>query len=418
MTTIIDRPAILGGIPIRANDYPSWPVWDDGERDGLQRVLDDGGWWQGNGNVAGAFAAEFAGYHGARYGLALTNGTHTLEAALVACDVGDGDEVIVPGMTFVASAGAALAVNGKPVLVDIDPDTLCIDVAAAEAAITPRTKAIIAVHVAGAAADLDALTDLCARPAPPDRGLRARPRHVLARARCGFVGRLRQLLDAAIEADDRRGRRRADLQRRSAARSCVGIRRLWPGKGWVVLPPSHLRIEPRMTEWQGAVLTAQLGRFPEQNRVRNDNAVVLNAALDEIPGLRTPRRDPRMDSQGNYCFVFHYDSEQFAALPLRVFERALGAEGIPMSVSYPSLSDLDLFRNRNFAPRLRDHAPAIDYSTLHLPRAEHAAASTVWLQHRLLLANREDVLDVARAAARIQASAGEIVTRCAAGELS
>ena len=167
MTTIIDRPAILGGIPIRANDYPSWPVWDDGERDGLQRVLDDGGWWQGNGNVAGAFAAEFAGYHGARYGLALTNGTHTLEAALVACDVGDGDEVIVPGMTFVASAGAALAVNAKPVLVDIDPDTLCIDVAAAEAAITPRTKAIIAVHVAGAAADLDALTDLCAR-----RGLR------------------------------------------------------------------------------------------------------------------------------------------------------------------------------------------------------------------------------------------------------
>ena len=418
MTSIIDRPAILGGTPVRANDYPSWPVWDDGERDGLQRVLEDGGWWQGNGNVAAAFAAEFAGYHGARYGLALTNGTHTLEAALVACDVGDGDEVIVPGMTFVASAGAALAVNANPVLVDIDPDTLCIDVAAAEAAITLRTKAIIAVHVAGAAADLDALTDLGAR-----RGLRLiedcahahgtfwRGRGVGSWGDFGSFSMQRSKLMTAGEGgvlicNDE------ELRDRAWAYADCGR-----AKGeWFYHHPTY-GSNLRMTEWQGAVLTAQLGRFPEQNRVRNDNAVALNAALDEIPGLRTPRRDPRMDSQGNYCFVFHYDSEQFAALPLRVFERALGAEGIPMSVSYPSLSDLDLFRNRNFAPRLRDHAPAIDYSTLHLPRAEHAAASTVWLQHRLLLANREDVLDVARAAARIQASAGEIVTRCAAGEL-
>jgi dTDP-4-amino-4,6-dideoxygalactose transaminase len=166
----------------------------------------------------------------------------------------------------------------------------------------------------------------------------------------------------------------------------------------------------RMTEWQGAVLSGQLQRFPDQNRTRNDNAVALNAALDEIPGVRTPRRDPRMDSQGNYCFVFHYDAEQFAGLPLRNFEAALAAEGIPMGVSYPSLTDLAVFRNRNFAPRLREHAPTIDYSTQHLPRAEHAAASTVWLQHRLLLAEREDVLDVARAVARIQAHAADIAS--------
>jgi dTDP-4-amino-4,6-dideoxygalactose transaminase len=165
----------------------------------------------------------------------------------------------------------------------------------------------------------------------------------------------------------------------------------------------------RMTEWQGAVLRAQLRRFPDQNRTRNDNAIALNAAIDEIPGLRAPRRDPRMELQGNYCFVFHYDADEFAGLALRDFERALAAEGIPMGVSYPSLSDLTIFRNRHFAPRLREHAPSIDYSGLHLPRAEHAAASTVWLQHRLLLADRDDVLDVARAAARIHAHAADIV---------
>ena len=79
-----------------------------------------------------------------------------------------------------------------------------------------------------------------------------------------------------------------------------------------------------------------------------------------------------------------------------------------MGVSYPSLGDLSLFRLRNFGPRLREHAPVFDDAALHLPKAERAASSTVWLQHRLLLANREDVLDVARAAERIQIHAGTI----------
>ena len=85
-----------------------------------------------------------------------------------------------------------------------------------------------------------------------------------------------------------------------------------------------------MTEWQGAVLRAQLARFPEQNAVRNANAIALNAALDEIPGLRAPRRDTRMDSQCNYCFVFHDDASEFAGLSLQDFVRALGAEVIRM----------------------------------------------------------------------------------------
>ena len=164
----------------------------------------------------------------------------------------------------------------------------------------------------------------------------------------------------------------------------------------------------RMTEWQGAVLQAQLDRFPEQNRVRNANAIALNAALDALPGIRSQQRDPRMNSQGNYCFVFHYDSAEFAGLPLQSFERALEAEGIPMSVSYPSLSDLSVFRNQNFGPRRRDHAPRLDYTELQLPRAEQAAASTVWLQHRLLLASLQDTLDVALAVEKIHDYAARI----------
>ena len=410
MSTFLGKPAVLGGEPVRGSDYPSWPIWDHHERDGLLEVLEAGGWWQGNGTAAATFAAEFAAYHGARHGMALTNGTHTLEAALAACDVGDGDEVIVPGMTFIASAGAVLAVNATPVLVDIDADTLCIDPVAAEAAITPRTKAIVAVHVAGAAADLDALTDLCAR-----RGLKLiedcahahgtfwRGRGVGSWGDFGSFSMQRSKLMTAGEGgvlicnDD-------ELRDRAwAYADCGRVKGEW------FYHHATYGSNLRMSEWQGAVLRGQLQRFPEQNRVRNENAVALNAALDEIPGIRAPRRDPRMDTQGNYCFVFHYDAQQFAGLPLRRFEAALAAEGIPMGVSYPSLTDLSVFRNRNFAPRLREHAPTLDYSSMHLPRAEHAAQSTVWLQHRLLLADREDVLDVARAVARVHEHAADIV---------
>ncbi len=411
METGRDAPAILGGTPIRRADYPSWPIWDDTERSGLLDVLESGGWWQGDGSTAATFASEFATYHGARYGMALTNGTHALEAALVACGIGEGDEVIVPGMTFIASATAVFAVNATPVLVDIDADTLCIDPDAAAAAITPRTKAIIAVHVAGAACDLDALVDLCRR-----RGLRLiedcshahgtvwRGRGVGSWGDAGaFSMQHSKLMTAgeggALICDDQEVRDRA-----WAYADCGRVTGEWFYHHATV--GSNLR----MTEWQGGVLLAQLHRFPEQNRIRNENAIALNAALDEIPGIRTPHRDSRMGSQGNYCFVFHYDNQHFAGLPLRAFESALAAEGIPMAVSYPSLSDLAVFRSANFGPRRRSTIHTIDYTTLHLPRAEAAAASTVWLQHRLLLADREAVLDVARAVARIQAHAHRLQT--------
>jgi dTDP-4-amino-4,6-dideoxygalactose transaminase len=410
MSSIIETPAVLGGAPVRTAPYPSWPVWDAHERENLLTVLDAGGWWSGNGRVAATFANDFAAYHGATYGLALTNGTHTLEAALAACDVGEGDEVIVPGMTFVASASAALAVNATPILVDVDPDTLCIDVEATEAAITPRTRAIIAVHVAGAAADLDALIELCERhdlrlieDCAHAHGTFWRGRGVGSWGDFGSFSMQRSKLMTAGEGGVLICN---DEELRDRAWSYADCGRT---KGEWFYHHAHYGSNLRMTEWQGAVLSAQLERFPEQNAIRNDNAIALNAALDEVPGLRAPRRDPRMDYQGNYCFVFHYDAEQFAGLPLGGFERALGAEGIPMGVSYPSLSDLVLFREGNFGPRLRASAPTFDYSSLHLPVAEHAAASTVWLQHRLLLADREDVLDVARAAARIQAHAADIV---------
>ncbi len=409
-TGIDEAPAILGGTPTVASTYPSWPVWDDHERALLNESLEAGGWWQGDGSVASDFANAFAAYHSANFGLALTNGTHTLEAAMVACGIGEGDEVVVPAMTFVASASAVLAVNATPILVDVDPETLCIDVAAAEAAITQRTRAIVAVHVAGAAADLDVLTALCARhdlrlieDCAHAHGTFWRGRGVGSWGDFGSFSMQRSKLMTAGEGGVLICNDEALRDLAWAYADCGRAKDEWfyhhPTYG------SNLR----MTEFQGAVLTAQLARFPEQNATRNANAVALGDALAAIEGLRAQRRDERMDSQGNYCYVFHYDADAFAGMPLWLFEQALGAEGVPMGVSYPSLNELAVFRNANFGPRLRASAPTVDYSSLHLPVAEHAARSTVWLQHRLLLAERDHVLDVARAAERIQRHASHII---------
>jgi dTDP-4-amino-4,6-dideoxygalactose transaminase len=407
--TVNDLPAILGGTPICEHErWPTWPQWDDAERAALLATLDDGAWWSGDGDGrAQRFADSFGAYQGATHALPFTNGTHTLEAALVACDIGDGDEVIVPGLTFVATATSVLATNATPVIVDIDPDSLNIDIAAAEAAITTRTRALVAVHVAGAACDLDALVALCER-----RGLHLiedcahahgtfwRGRGVGSFGAFGSFSMQRSKLLTAGEGGVLISSDAALVERAWSYSNCGRV----PGKHGYHHPTYGSNL--RMTEWQGAVLEAQFERFPEQNQRRNASAIALNAAIAEVPGLRPQARDPRMNTQGNYCYVFHYDSRVFANLELHRFETALAAEGIPLDASYPSLNTLELFRTNNFAPRFR--TPPRDYSSVELPRAEHAAASTVWIEHRVLLAQPERVLDIARACERIRTHAAMI----------
>lgn len=141
--------------------WPSWPQWDENERARLQRVLESDAWCSAYGGEVETFVAEFIRFQGARHGVAVTNGTQALEAALAACGVGPGDEVIVPASTFVATATAAIAAGATPVLVDVELPSCCIDPQAVAAAINDRTRAVIAVHLGGRACDMDALTSLC-----------------------------------------------------------------------------------------------------------------------------------------------------------------------------------------------------------------------------------------------------------------
>src|SRR5579864_1304924 len=152
--------ALLGGKKARTKPFPLWPQFDDAERNALNEVLESRIWWRTPGTKTLEFEQAFARFHGAKHGIAVTSGTAALEVAMAAVGVGPGDEVIVPDFTFFATAGAVLSVGAMPVMVDVRPDTFCIDPDLAEAAITPRTRAIIAVHTGGHPADLDRLVEI------------------------------------------------------------------------------------------------------------------------------------------------------------------------------------------------------------------------------------------------------------------
>jgi perosamine synthetase len=129
------------------------------EKELVLRVLDSG-WVSSIGNCIEEFEARFAAYCGTEYALTTSNGTTGLHLALVALGVGRGDEVIVPDLTFVASANAIAYTGATPVLADVDQDTLCLDPVSVVSRLSPRTKAIMPVHLYGHPADMDTLNEI------------------------------------------------------------------------------------------------------------------------------------------------------------------------------------------------------------------------------------------------------------------
>jgi dTDP-4-amino-4,6-dideoxygalactose transaminase len=300
-------------------------------------------------------------------------------------------------------------VNARPVLVDVELGTGCIDPDAVEAAITPRTRAVIAVHIAGHPADMDRLTDICHR---HDLVLIEDCAHAHGSM---FNGRMVGTFGAAGSYSFQASKLMTggeggsvvstdpDVIARASSLANCGRR---PGE-WFY---SHYVLggNYRMTEWQGAVLLAQLDRFEEQQQRRDHNAALLNAELARIPGVHPQARDPRCDRQGNYCYVVRIDPDEFGAErePVRL---ALAAEGISLTMSYPPVHQLDVFRDPDgFAPRFRDRTGMQDWASLSLPVTERLAATTLWFTTAILMGSEADALDVVRAVEKVRCNAGAL----------
>jgi dTDP-4-amino-4,6-dideoxygalactose transaminase len=404
--------AVKGGKKSKQKPFPVWPVYDDTERKAVLGVLESRVWWRTPGTRTLAFEQEFAKFQGAKHGIAVTNGTAALEVTMSGLGIGPGDEVIVPDYTFVATASAVLYAGALPVTVDVSPDTYCLDPKLTEAAVTSRTKAIIAVHMGGHPADLDALGDLARK-----KGIALIEDSSHAHAtewkgkRIGAVGtagtfsfQASKLMTAGeggiiITNDDAFEKQ---------ARSVHDCGRM-PGE-WFY---SHFinGSNYRLGEWQGAVLSAQLTRLDAQTQFRHKNARLLDKLLGQIPGITPQKLDPRCTRNGHYAYIFHVDSKHFAGASTEKLIAAMNAEGIPNQARYPPIHALDVFQNGEYRKRLSGSQAIEPHVFLkgNYPVTHRAAFETIWIPQPALLGDEQDINEIAAAWTKIQKFAKELV---------
>jgi dTDP-4-amino-4,6-dideoxygalactose transaminase len=400
-----ERLAIEGGVPVRQRPFPTWPVFGDAERDALVRVLESGRWGKLAGSEVVSFEKTFAAYHGAKHGIGVVNGTVALRLALLAAGIEAGDEVIVPPYTFLATASAVVECNATPIFADIQLDTFNLDPAAVAEAITPRTRAIIPVHLGGLPVDLDAILALADRhgltvieDAAHAHGAEYRGRRVGAIGQAGtFSFQSSKNVNSGeggiiLTNDD------AFADRCWSAHNC-GRR---PEGKWY----EHVTIggNYRLSEFQGAILNAQWMRFEEQCATCEDNGKHLAKRLSEIPGVHPQNRGPDCTRHAYHVFVFRIDPEVFG-IPRHRVVAALQAEGIPCTAGYVTpLYRQEVFEQRNFGPYTgyRQSRPTLDYHNVCCPNCETICCRQgIMLEHRLLLGSHEDMDDIAAGLARI-----------------
>jgi dTDP-4-amino-4,6-dideoxygalactose transaminase len=405
--------AMRGGAPVRPQGYPAWPVHDERDAQAVARVVRSGRWggFPEPGPLAAEFAERFAAYQGSRHGVVMANGTVTMEVALKALGIGWGDEVIVPALTFAATPYAAMAAGALPVFCDVAPDTLTIDPDQVEAAVGPRTRAIMPVHLGHQMADMDrvaaiarrhslALVEDCAHA----HGQRWRDRGAGSFGEFGsFSHQSTKLLTAgeggSLLTDDEQ------LARRAHSLIDCG-RPKDPGENDHTFGANY-----RLGELHAALLLLGLERLGAQQAERAANGRHLQELAGQVPGVRLLPPDPRISRWSFYRYVLLIDPEAFAGAGNELVCGALEAEGVGAWVGYQPMSRYDLFQPAlSRLPVAVEHASRLDPATMSFPVAEDAALRrTVYLDENVFRAGRRGVEDAVEALAKVQRHAGELV---------
>jgi dTDP-4-amino-4,6-dideoxygalactose transaminase len=389
--------ALLGGEPVLTNRLATWPVFDDTEREGLKQVLESGV-WGGYSPAVKVFESAFAAAHDCQYGISLANGTLSLETALLACDVGPGDEVIVPPITFAATATAVLRVGAIPVFSDIEAASFNLDPLLIEEAITPRTKAIIPVHFAGHPANMDELLRIS-----QNRGLIVIEDCAHAHGAAwkgrkvgsfGSFGSFSFQQSKNMTAGEGGILVTNDASLAEKAWS-IGNQGRLPTGAWY--QHDSLGSNFRLTGFQAAVLNAQFARLPCQLARRKQNAERLSSALARTGFFSPPQIAPEAQPHAFHLFVVRAHLRDFQGIPKSVLMQAIVAEGVPGISAYPQ----PVYRNGVFA--------GLPLRKLPCPVAEAMCQECFWLSHEVLLADSRGVEDVIRVFEKISRSRQALV---------
>lgn len=406
--------ALLGGKPVRTAPFSPWPVVAEPEQKHLLEVLHSKRWNRMEGSRVAQFEKLWSAQLGVRDCLATSSGTSALACSMNALEVGPGDEVIVPPYTFVATINAVLMQHALPVFVDTDRETMQIDARKVEAAITPRTRAILPVHLGGSVAEMDILLEISRRrqiPLVED----ACQSH-LAEWRGRKVGTLGDLGCFSLQASKNlnSGEGGVIVSQNSAL---LDICRSFHNQGRGQADTSFAYVRNgdnrRMTEFQGAILLAQLSRLEEQARRREENAAHLTSLLRAIPGITPARMYEGCTRNAYHLYMLRYDPAPFKGLPRARFLQALRAEGIPCGGGYSPL-----YREPFLENTLQSRAYRYVYTARQLedyrarvqcPENDRLCAEAVWFTQTMFLGTRADMEQIAAAVEKIQRQAEDLL---------
>jgi dTDP-4-amino-4,6-dideoxygalactose transaminase len=345
--------------------FAPWPSFTQEEADAVQKVLlsNKVNYWTGT--EGREFEKEFASYTGCKHAIALANGTVALELALEALGVQPGDEVITASYTFIASASAIVMRGAIPVLADVDPESLNITSETIRDVITPKTKAIIAVHLVGNPCDMDPIMTLakehdlkviedCAQ--AHGATYKGRPVGSLGDAAAfsfcqdkimttGGEGGMLTTNDHAV------WERAWSFKDHGKSFDAIYNREHLPGFRWL---HESFGTNWRMTEMQAAIGRIQLRRLPEWKRIRQSNAAILTACFKKIPALRVLEVPDEFDHAYYKYYVFVRTDQLKDGWDRDRIMNAITAEGIPcFSGICPEIYLEKAFTDAGFGPTER-----------------------------------------------------------------
>ncbi|MBI4877617.1 MAG: DegT/DnrJ/EryC1/StrS family aminotransferase, partial [Acidobacteria bacterium] len=327
-------------------------------------------------------------------------------------EVGPKDEVLVGPYTFIATINAILAQYALPVFVDTDPDSMMIDARKIEAAITPRTRCIMPIHLGGNMADMDAILEISKRrniPVIEDAcqahlsEWRKKAASTLGQLGCFSFQKFKNLpggeAGAVVTNDDK------------LYLHAYGFHSHYRSPDENSADPAICRngINLRMAEFQAALLLAQMQRLEEQARTREQNAAYLTGLLREAPGVAPAKVYAGCTRNAFHLYMLRYDREAFAGLSRERFLAAVRAEGIPLAAGYGTLNKDPFLENT-----LNSRTYRAIYTTAeiarwrernHCPANDRLAQDGMWLGQSILLGDKADMEDIALAVRKVRKNA-------------
>jgi hypothetical protein len=359
-TVIRAQLAIEGGRPLRERPFAPWPSFSKGETEAVARVLESGkvNYWTGD--EGRQFETEFAAFTGSKHAIALANGTVALELAQYALGIGPGDEVVVPSRTFIASASCAFMRGATAVVADVDRNSQTLTADTIRAVLSPRTRAIVAVHLAGWPCDMGPILELahehhlkvvedCAQ--AHGAAYKGRPvgsmGHVNAFSFCQDKIMTTGGEGGMLTTNDRDLWSRAwAFKDHGKSYDAVYQRHHPPGYPWL---HESFGTNWRLTEMQSALGRVQLQRLPETVLTRQRLAGVLSERFARIPALRLTIPPDNVNHSYYKYYVFLRTEHLREDWSRQRIIDAINAEGVPCFVGSCS----EIYLERAFPPELR-----------------------------------------------------------------